>query len=82
MCPLCPRKRASRWGLSQWRGVSYSDVNALMSKELHQLPPMEATLPVSKDAQHEEPVWVRIPLMRVRTHLRTMNWKRQANKPY
>ncbi len=33
-------------------------------------------------AQHEEPVWVRVPLIRLLTHLRSMNWKRQANKPH
>ena len=82
MCPLCPRKRSSRRGLSWWRGVSHSDVNALVRKELHQLSPMGATLPVSKDVPDEEPMEVRVPLVQVGTHLRSRNWKRQAKKPH
>ena len=49
VCPLCPRKRSRWWGLSRWRGISPSDVNALATKELDQHPPMGATLPVSPE---------------------------------
>jgi hypothetical protein len=47
MGPLCTRKMASRRGLSWWERFSQSDVHALMTKELDQLAPMGATLPVS-----------------------------------
>ncbi len=47
MCPLCTGKRSSRRGLSRWGCFSQSDVDALVMKELHQLPPMGAPLPVS-----------------------------------
>jgi len=49
MCPLCPRNRSIWRGLSWGRGVSYMDVNALVRKELYQLPPMETPLPVSPE---------------------------------
>jgi len=49
MCPLCTGER-SRWGrLSRWRRFSVSDLNLLATKELDQLPPMEATLPISPE---------------------------------
>jgi hypothetical protein len=79
MCPLCPRDRSIWRGLSWGRGVSYTDVNALVRKELDQLPPMETPLPVSKDAPHEESMEEKGPLVQVGTPLRSMNLKRQAN---
>ncbi len=79
MCPLCPRKRSIWRGLSWGRGVSHTDVNALVRKELYQLPPMETPLPVSKDAPDEEPMEEKAHLVQVGTPLRSMNLKRQAN---
>jgi hypothetical protein len=49
VCSLCTRKRSSWRGLRRWRGVNYADVNALVTKELHQLPPMGATRPISPE---------------------------------
>ena len=82
MCPLCSRKwsiwRGLRWG----RGVSHTDLNALVRKELDQLPPMETPLPVSKDALDEDPLEEKVHLLQVGTPLRAMNWKRQADTPH
>lgn len=47
MCPLCPGKRSGWRGLSRWGRFSWSDVNTLIPKELHQLPAMGATRPVT-----------------------------------
>jgi hypothetical protein len=52
-----------------------------MTIKLYQLPTMGAPLPVSQDAQDEEPLEVKVPLMQVWTHLRLMNVKRPANTP-
>jgi len=82
MCPLCSRKWSIWGGLSWGRGVSHPDLNALVRKELSQLPPMETPLPVSKDALDEEPMEEKVHLVQVGTPLRSMNLKRQADKPH
>jgi hypothetical protein len=56
------------------------DIDSLMAKELYQLPPMEAALPVSKDAQDEDLVAMQVSLRPVGTHLRSMHGKRAANR--
>jgi hypothetical protein len=47
MRSLCTGKRSSGRGLSRWGCFSQSDVNALMTKKLHELPPLGASLPIS-----------------------------------
>jgi hypothetical protein len=70
MCSRCARKRPSWRGLSRWRGFSQSDVDPLVTKELHQLPPMGATLPIAP----EHRTGIRKRLSRCRWRLR---WDRQ-----
>ena len=59
MSTLCTGKVVSRRGLSRWRHVSQLDVNALMTKKLHPLPPMKASLPVSPQDRMSSEQWRR-----------------------
>jgi len=52
----------------------------LVTKQFHQLAPMEAPLPISKDAPDEKPMEVKGPLGQVGTHLKSVHVKRQANR--
>jgi hypothetical protein len=49
MGSLCTGKQANWRRLSWWNRVSQSDIDTLATKELHHLPPMEATLPISPE---------------------------------
>ncbi len=51
MCSLGPGDQLGRRGLSRGSRFSEFDINALVTKELDYLPPMEATLPVSPQYQ-------------------------------
>ncbi len=59
MSTLCAGKVASRQGMSRWRGFSPLDVNNLMTKQLHQFPPMKASLPVSPQERMSSEKWRR-----------------------
>jgi len=47
MGSFCTGKESSWRRLSRWSRFRVSDIDTLVTKELHYLPPMEATLPVS-----------------------------------
>ena len=49
MCPLRPGKQSNWRGLSWQNCFRQSNIDTLVTKELHHLPPMEATLPVSPE---------------------------------
>ena len=82
MRSLRPRKEPNWWGLIRKNCFSESMFDSLMTKELYHLPPMEAALPVSKDAPDEEMMAVQVPLGQEGTHLRSMHVKGWANRPH
>ena len=47
VCSFGTRDQSDRRRLSRWSRFSEFDIDALMTKEFHHLPPMEAALPVS-----------------------------------
>ena len=56
MCPPCTGKRAHWWRQSRRGWFSQSDIDTLVTKELHQPPPMGAPLPVSpQDGMRRKP---------------------------
>lgn len=59
MRPLGTGKRSSWRRQSRWGRFSASDIDALETKEFHQLPPMEATLPVSPQDRMRSEKWRR-----------------------
>ena len=57
MCSLGTGKRSSWRELSRWGRFSQSDIDALVAKELHQLAPMGAALPVSPQDRPSSEQW-------------------------
>ena len=55
-------KRSNWVGLNRCRWFSQSDIDMLVTKKFHQLAPMGASLPISKDAPDEKPMEVKGPL--------------------
>ena len=47
MGSLCTGKRSRGWRLSRWGRCSHPDIHTLMTQELHELPPLGASLPIS-----------------------------------
>ena len=64
-------KRSNWVGLNRCRWFSQSDIDMLVTKKFHQLAPMGASLPISKDAPDEKPMEVKGPLGQVGTHLKS-----------
>jgi hypothetical protein len=47
MCSFCTGEQSNWQRQSRWSRFSEFDIDALVTQELHYLPPMESTLPVS-----------------------------------